>query len=244
MTQMLVDIGNTRIKWGVAKDSKIICGQPLVRQHLGHNELLTCWKNISAPACMAVSCVSSIESFELVRTVAASLWPDIEIVSAQTQEYAFGVRNAYIDTEKLGVDRWLALIAVRQHYQGYACIVDCGTAITIDLMDAAGCHLGGLIAPGLMLMKSSLAKGTEALMFDKKKYPIGLANTTDAAIYTGTLWSVIGLIEHIINKQPEFATLILTGGDADLIAEQLKYQSIVDADLVLRGLEILLAENQ
>jgi type III pantothenate kinase len=154
------------------------------------------------------------------------------------------VRNGYNDAEKLGVDRWLALIAVRQRYKGNTCIVDCGTAITIDLIDAAGCHLGGLIAPGLRLMKTALATGTEALMFDQIKHPIGIANSTHAAIYTGTLWSVIGLIEHIINNQPEFTSLILTGGDAELIAEQLKCQAIVEADLILRGLAIILADDQ
>ena len=244
MTQMLVDIGNTRIKWGIAKNNNIVCGQSLVCRHLERKELLTAWKNIPLPSDIVVSCVSSFETLELVRTVAKMLWPDIEIISAQTQSYAFGVHNGYKDAEKLGVDRWLALIAVRQHYQGNACIVDCGTAITIDLMDATGCHLGGLITPGLLLMKSALATGTEALMFDEKKHPIGLADTTHAGIYTGTLWSVIGLIEHILNNQPEFTSLILTGGDAELIAEQLKCQVIVDSNLVLRGLAIILADDR
>jgi type III pantothenate kinase len=244
MTQLLVDIGNTRIKWGLDKDNHIIHGQSLVHQQLEQNELLKCWKNISAPDRMAVSCVSSKQSLELIMTVARLLWPSIEIMLAQSKANDFGVRNAYYNPEKLGVDRWLSLIAVKQHYQGYTCIVDCGTAITIDVMDADGRHQGGLICPGLRLMKSSLATGTEILQFNQQKYPIGLANSTDAAIYTGTLWSVIGLIEHTMNKQPEITTLILTGGDAELIAEQLTCQPIIDSDLVLRGLALLLTGNQ
>ena len=238
MTQLLVDIGNTRIKWGLTVGKEIICGQPLVHHQLEQNELLKYWKNISAPDCMAVSCVSSIQPLQLVREVAGLLWPNIEIISAQSKANAFGVRNAYINPEKLGVDRWLSLIAARQYYSGCTCIVDCGTAITIDLLDAEGRHQGGVISPGLRLMKGSLAQGTDALQFDEKEFPIGLANSTDAAIYTGTLWSAIGLIEHTISKQPEATTLLLTGGDADLIAGQLKCKPIIDTDLVLRGLAI------
>jgi type III pantothenate kinase len=65
---------------------------------------------------------------------------------------------------------------------------------------------------------------------------IGLAEFTEAAIYNGTLMAVIGLIEHVLAKQPEYRQLILTGGDAELVAGQLDVATIVDPDLVLRGL--------
>lgn len=240
MTQLLVDIGNTRLKWGICQGSEITCGRPFVHQQLQQKDLFESWKKISIPESLAISCVSSKQPLELVRTVAAALWPSIEIIQAQSRANAFGVCNAYRHPEKLGVDRWLALIAVRQQYAGSVCLVDCGTAMTIDLMDAQGHHQGGLISPGLMLMKKSLAQGTDALQFNEKIYPIGPANDTDAAIYSGTLSAAAGLIEHCLVKQ-ENRLLILTGGDAEVVAEQLSCKPIIDADLVLRGLAIVSA---
>jgi len=240
MTELLVDIGNTRVKWGINQDGEIISGRPFVHHQLEQKVLFEIWKDVCSPGCLAISCVSSKPLLDLVRTVALSLWPNIEIVMAQSRANGFGVCNGYIQPEKLGVDRWLSLIAVRQHYAGPVCIVDCGTAITIDFMDAKGFHQGGLICPGLTLMKKALAQGAEALQFNTQNYPLGPANFTDAAIYSGTLYAAIGFIERCFDKL-ENSTLILTGGDAELIAEQLIYKPIIDNDLVLRGLAIVVA---
>jgi type III pantothenate kinase len=254
---LLVDIGNTRLKWGVATDSQITAGRSFVNDRLKRHELIDAWKDITPPKRLAVSCVSAKQLFELVQSVALELWSSVEIVPVKSQAQAFGVINAYQQPEKLGVDRWLSLVAVRHQYRGAACVVDCGTAITVDVIDADGHHLGGLISPGLSLMKKSLVEGTEALQFSETKYPhgrigslpiatlppflvVGLADYTEAAIYSGTLSAAIGLIEHVLSKQPKNTQLILTGGDAELIAEQLAFTPIIDPDLVLRGLLVIL----
>jgi type III pantothenate kinase len=244
MTQLLVDIGNTRLKWGIFKNGEIIAGEPFVHQQIGQHELVEIWKTLSPPDKLVISCVGSTHQLELVRSVAALLWPKKEIVLPQSQANAFGVCNAYIHPQKLGVDRWLSLLAARQQYPGTAvCIVDCGTAITIDMMDADGLHQGGLISPGLTVMKKSLALATEALQFNPKNYPVGPANFTEAAIYSGTLWAGQGFIEHALGTQ-ENRLLIMTGGDAELIANQLAFRPIIDADLVLRGLAIISAVSR
>jgi len=233
---LLVDMGNTRLKWGGAKGGQIITGQSLVNTRINRQELIELWQGISRPRRIAVSCVSANQLFELVQSVAIELWPDADIVLVKSQAQAFGVINAYQQPGKLGVDRWLSLIAVWQQYQSPACIVDCGTAITVDLIDADGRHQGGLISPGLTLMKKSLGQGTDALPFSETSHVLGLASCTEAAIYSGTLMAAIGLIEQVLTKQPKNTQLILTGGDAEFIAEQLGIASIVEPDLVLRGL--------
>jgi type III pantothenate kinase len=244
MTQLLVDIGNTRIKWAIVEAKEIISGHPLVHQQLVQEKLIKLWHNIVSCEVMAISCVSSKQTLDIVMTVAVKLWPKVNILLPQSEAEAFGVSNAYSQPEKLGIDRWLSLIAVRHYYPGFACIVDCGTAITVDLIDAEGRHHGGCICPGLTLMREALAKGTEALPFNVVKYPIGPANCTDAAIYSGTLYAAVGLIEHTLFRQPAKTTLILTGGDADLIAEQLAFQPVTDSLLVLRGLALILSNYQ
>lgn len=233
---LLIDMGNTRLKWAVTTAGQIMAGSPLANNRINRDELFRLWKAINRPQRIAVSCVSAHQLFELVQSVAHELWLDVDIIRVKSQAQAFGVMNAYPQPEKLGVDRWLSLVAVWQQYQAPACIADCGTAITVDLIDADGRHQGGLISPGLTLMKESLGLGTEALPFSETKHVFGLADYTEAAIYSGTLMAAIGLIEHVLAKQPADMRLILTGGDAELIAGQLDAASIIDPDLVLRGL--------
>ena len=233
---LLIDMGNTRLKWAVATAGQIMTGSPLANNRINREELFQLWKGLYRPRRIAVSCVSANRLLELVQSVAHELWLDVDIILVKSQAQAFGVINAYQQPERLGVDRWLSLVAVWQQYQVSACIVDCGTAITVDLLDAHGRHQGGLISPGLMLMKESLGQGTAALSVSDASHAFGLADSTEAAIYSGTLMAAIGLIEHVLAKQPSGMRLILTGGDAELIAGQLNAVSTVDPDLVLRGL--------
>lgn len=240
MMNLLVDMGNTRLKWAILQDGELITGHALVNQQITRHELVETWKLQPPPERLAVACVSANPLLEMVLAVAVELWPTIEILQVKSQAHAFGVYNAYQQPEKLGVDRWLALVAVRKHYRLPACIIDCGTAITVDLLDADGKHQGGLISPGLILMKKSLAAGTEALQFHDSNHDFGPANFTEAAIYSGTLSAAVGLIEHVLKKQSNAMQLIVTGGDAGIIAAQLETKPIIDTDLVLRGLAIVL----
>lgn len=241
---LLIDIGNSRLKWGTASKGRIVSGSALVNHQVDRQALADAWKDIPPPGRLAVSCVSSKKLSERVQAVALELWPDIDVILVHSEAQGFGVSNAYLIPEKLGVDRWLALIAVRNQYDAPACIVDCGTAITLDLMDAKGRHRGGMICPGLTLMKTSLTESTEALPLARATYNAGPANFTEAAIYSGALTAAAGMIEHVFAGQPKDSLLILTGGDASLVAAELVYKSIVDADLVLRGLAIVLEGSE
>ncbi len=237
---LLIDSGNTRLKWALLQDDGVICSHALVNQLITRQQLLEIWKPLTPPKRLAIACVSSTPLLEQVLAVVVALWPAIDIFNVKAEAHAFGVVNAYQQPEKLGVDRWLALVAVRNYYQKPACIVDCGTAITVDLLDAAGNHQGGLISPGLTLMKQSLATGTAALPFNQTHHAVGPARFTEAAIYSGTLAAAAGLIEHVLSQQSGVIPLILTGGDAEQIATQLTAKPLIDLDLVLRGLAIVL----
>jgi type III pantothenate kinase len=241
---LLIDIGNTRLKWGMVNGHQIIAGQPLVHDQAVRHELINIWEKISQPQRIAIACVSAKQLLEQVRSVALELWPGVDIISAKSQAQAYGVQNAYENPEKLGVDRWLSLVAARHFYPGAACVIDCGTAITVDVLDAYGKHQGGLISPGLMLMKKSLSLGTEQLQFSAAHHAFGLATNTASAIYSGTLSAAVGLIEHVVARQPDNMQVILTGGDAQLVAERLVFKPVIDADIVLRGLSIILKSNE
>lgn len=233
---LLVDLGNSRLKWAWAENRQIVTVPPLDNEYLNPATLRNLWQPLPKPDVLVVSCVSAWHLEESLHQVAKELWPTVNIISVTSQAYAFEVKNAYPQPEKLGVDRWLSLIAARKAYGGAVCVVDCGTAITIDLLDVEGCHQGGFIAPGLTLMKKSLVQGTHALQFNELTQAVGPANNTDAAIYSGTLAACCGLIEHVLFTQSQQYSLILTGGDAALIADHLAVPLILDHDLVLRGL--------
>jgi len=237
---LLIDIGNTRLKWAINKNGRLSAGQTLDNRQLNRQGLVDLWGTMAKPQAIGISCVGAGPLLALVQSVADELWPDSEIICVKSMACAFGVINAYQQAEKLGVDRWLALVAVRRRYAGPACIVDCGTAQTVDLIDADGNHQGGFISPGLTLMKQALAQGTDALPFNETHYAVAPADFTEAAIYAGTLSSAAGFIEHVLKTQTEAVQVILTGGDAGLIAQQLDIPLVIDADLVLHGLAIVM----
>ena len=210
---LLIDLGNSRLKWGLVQGGYIQERESIALDHESFSEwLLNSWSKIEIPELIAISSVSSTSLEQQIGQIAKRIWPSIEIRIAQTRAKGCGVQNAYRCPGQLGIDRWLCLLALRHHHPLPACVVDCGTAITVDMLDVGGIHLGGLIIPGLTLMKKSLNQGTQQLKFSEHHYSAGLADCTEAGIYSGTLFSAVGLIEHILAKQAEDFQLILTGG--------------------------------
>ncbi|OAI04825.1 type III pantothenate kinase [Methylomonas methanica] len=234
---LLVDIGNSRLKWIQVDADRL---QPTIfmdyRQADFLERLREFWLNIPAPKQIAIASVSENSLTLLLVDMARALWPGIEVIIPQSSPTAFNVKNAYAQPEKLGVDRWLALQAAHRYYPGDTCIVDCGTAITIDFIETDGSHLGGLISPGLLLMKKSLAQNTAALPFSEEQAETSLAVVTAAAINNGTLLAAAGLVEAALARQPKAYRLVLSGGDGETLARHLTVPSIVDGDLVFKGL--------
>ena len=238
---LLIDIVNSSVKWGTGKGRNIISGQAFSHQDpFDTNVLLDIWQRLEKPQKIAISSVSSAAIVSRISSLAEQLWPGVKIVRPCAQDYACGVKNSYRYPEQLGVDRWLCLLAVNKLYTSPACVVDCGTAITVDFLDNQGLHLGGLISPGLTLMKKSLHQEAETLQFYQQSFPVGLADNTGAAIYNGTLLSAAGLIEYIMDRQSMKFKLILTGGDAELIAQHISLDTKIEPDLVLQGLSVIL----
>ncbi|MGR9115204.1 MAG: type III pantothenate kinase [Gammaproteobacteria bacterium] len=240
---LLVDIGNTRFKWGRVDRGSIETGEPIRHAADLKRQLFSVWCELKpVPRRIAVSCVSSESVLAEVKAVAFELWPEVDWVRVKSKASAYGVVNAYPQPDKLGVDRWLCLLAARRLWRQPVCIVDCGTAITLDVMTEEGRHLGGLISPGLTLMKQCLSKGTAELPFSDRVFAVGLADTTDSAIFSGTLYAAVGLINTFLGQRSEALKLILTGGDAEIIAGHLDHDFVIEPDLVLQGLAVVLED--
>jgi type III pantothenate kinase len=241
---LLIDIGNSRLKWASEQAGQISSTHALdYRQDRAYQNLEQQWQTLPRPSKIAIACVGASQQITALETLANRLWPAIEIIIPKSTA-AFGlVINAYPNPEKLGVDRWLALLAAHHHYQGNSCIIDCGTAITLDFIDSHGQHRGGLISPGLLLMKKSLAQNTAALDLDQQTSALALADNTRHAIDSGCLLAAIGLIETAIKRYQPVDQVIITGGDADVISQYLSMTLIVDQQLVFKGLQQINALN-
>lgn len=232
---LLLDLGNSRLKWATSEKQ----GQTLAHSEITIEMLHTLWRDLR-PEKIGISSVGKVELLNLITKVARELWRDIPIHFATSEAEAFGVKNGYFQPEKLGVDRWLALIAARQKTDSAVCVVDCGTAITVDVLNEKGEHQGGLICAGLTLMKNALASNTADLPFANSTQKMGLASETEAAIFNGTLFSACGLIEKVMQQQSENTVLFLTGGDAEMLASQLNVAFTIEKNLVLEGLNRVL----
>lgn len=146
-----------------------------------------------------------------------------------------GLTNAYAeDPSKLGVDRWLGLIGAARDCDAL-CVVGCGTAITIDVLKGSN-HKGGYILPGLRLMQDALLAGTQRVRFDDSApYSLALGNNTGAAVRNATAASIVALVERVVRDE-EIGALVLTGGDAQVLAPLLSVACEVDTGLLLKGL--------
>lgn len=241
---ILIDIGNTRIKWARYHAGKLEKMHAIV--HIEQDIkplLLTAWQHLPQPECIYLACVGSQDIKQQLILLVEQIWPDIKLHEIYTQKSACGVKNAYLKYTKLGVDRWLAMLAAYHYYPAPVCIVSCGSALTLDIIDKQGGHLGGMIMPGLSLMHQALSRGTANLKACSEHYTPGLANDTEAAIYNGCLSAIRGFIEQGLAQYQQPVTVILTGGDADFLTAGLNLPAVIDAQLVLKGLALVAQDS-
>lgn len=239
---LLVDIGNSRIKWAVLEAGRLSGSNVLVPTGAALRELLgRSWGALDRPQRVLVSSVGEGEANSDLSDWVSCRWQRVAEF-AVSQPGGHGVVNAYSDPTRLGVDRWLCLLAAWSLYRSRVCIVDCGTAVTLDLLDESGVHQGGLIIPGLETMKKSLIQGTSAIR-DVRPASTGFPGSdTASAIHNGTLLAVRGMIRQTLEQLEEPGTpaipLVLTGGDAARVAEGLEGPLRVIPELVLQGLAV------
>ena len=173
----------------------------------------------------------------------------VDVHFARAAKAAYGITNSYKQPRRLGVDRWVAMIGARAEFRGAVCVVDVGTAVTIDALDKSGQHLGGQILPGLRLMNSALEKETSDI--GKSGHPrkdpgTGMqlfAKSTSAATYNGSLSAVCGAVERAVKTMRAEGfrpKIVLTGGDASRILKQLDGNVLHRPHLVLQGLAFIL----
>lgn len=231
---LCLDAGNSRLKYGLFGD-----GQWLVQGALNYAELKQLRALLPQPPQRIIIC--NVAGPQLAATLndfakELGLTPHWFASTAS----ACGVQNGYAQPTQLGVDRWAALIGARGLHTGNAVVVMSGTATTIDTLDANGNFCGGVILPGLDLMRAALAKGTAGLPLAAGNFA-ALPRNTDDAISSGAIQATLGAIERIATQafvgSPDGNNLCLvSGGAADVLLPHLKVPSRQVGNLVLEGL--------
>jgi type III pantothenate kinase len=205
-----IDSGNTRIKWGVHDGHRWLAQGAVAHADVGRlGPLLAEWQ---AAERVVLANVAGVEAGRRIRDSLAA-WPATWI--DQRSEFTrCGVTNLYRQPEKLGVDRWCALIGARGIVPSAAIVVMAGTATTIDTLGTDGSFLGGMILPGMDLMRRALSTETAALPLAAGQYA-DYPRGTDDAIATGIVEAQVGAIERAWRRLGEVdKQCLLSGGNA------------------------------
>lgn len=265
MNTLLLDVGNTRLKWAVWAQA-----EGPAQGQLG--SMSSCcyavedvtvllngqWKGLYPIDRVLLASVGGAAFCQALQGYVQQRWA-VSVEHLTTPAAAWGVINAYAEPQRLGIDRWLALIAARRLSKGPLWVVDCGSAVTIDRLDAGGQHLGGLILPGLAMMAQGLA-GVGNLSMAARSHEPGrlsaglkvaqLAQDTATAVDTGMLTMLVAAIDRIVAESvspPVDAAAVITaevtaviaGGDAARIQPLLAGQWLHQPSLVLQGMALI-----
>ena len=235
MTTLLLDAGNTRLKWGLHDGAHW-----LAQGALEHARIAELPGAVAAHGRPDRALGANVAGERVGETVAAALaGARVALAWNVPAREQCGVRSSYGDPAQLGADRWAAAIGARALFGAASVVVNAGTAITVDALTADGVFLGGLILPGLTLMRDALAEGTAQLPRAAGAFAFFPANTADA-IASGALNAACGAIERMaatLEASGGVAPLIvLSGGDAATLAPHLAVEARLVDNLVLEGL--------
>ncbi len=268
---LVFDLGNTRLKWAAVESTQNIADRnkklwaysgsistksfasPELRVEL--SDYIS--KTLPKPEAIAFSCVAGESAIENLRALFPQ-WQDLEWKQFTGNSAYDGLRTIYQDPNKLGADRWAALIGARALSNTNTLVINAGTATTIDLMGSNGIHYGGWILPGLSLMQESLQQNTAqlplAVRTNKPETQAGFGTTTDEAIIGGCDAAQMGAILHAVHLAKAMnhpvERIWLDGGNAKILANEIKQfpeLAVLPIEpiegLVLRGLWAWLLQN-
>ena len=247
---LLIDVGNTRLKWAWLTSTGLSDQQAVVHREAKPGLWRTAlFESGQHPTRVLVSNVAGPKMAKtLARLTKKVFRVEIEFITA-AQEYN-GLSNGYLDPALLGADRWLALIGAWTRARGALCVVDAGTAVKVDAVDATGQHLGGLIAPGIHMMREELMSKTSDIAKAASQSTPSLAgilaNNTVGAVSRGAVFALAGMADRaaeiVEQSTGTVPKLFITGGDAGMITGIMRTRGENVPDLVLQGLAVIAAQ--
>jgi type III pantothenate kinase len=262
MSILLIDIGNTRMKWALVEGQKnisqmLFTSQGSFSENLSSSMVELCLKNSWGIEQIICSSVISIEQTNSLQTAFKETYPKTIWKQISGLDLIEKISTSYLSPAQLGSDRRAMIIAAQNLYpQKNILIVSAGTATTLDMITAQANHLGGWILPGVSLMKDSLMQGTSRLAMDssvtENECPIEIGIDTQSSINQGILASQLGAIEiakrYAERKNIQLNLILLSGGNGKQLLNHQDHsdqniKSHYEDNLVLKGLMVWYQNN-
>ena len=242
--RILVDIGNSRCKSAIEDSDGIHELETFAWKDIFLHEVLAkVWLEPLAGKVPSSVHVSNVAGERLLPNLNAWCCTHLgqqPVAVASVAEFN-GLTNGYQEPETFGVDRWAAMIGARSEHAGALCVIDSGTATTVDLIDASGRHLGGAILPGIYTMRRSLGKYTSAL-FAADGVISPFSNNTASGIAGGTGYASVGAMDRLVSEAEQLVdglTTVVTGGESQILESMMQATVIRDPLLVLKGVSVM-----
>lgn len=232
---ILIDIGNSRLKWSEAAGHSLT--PPQFAQHDGDPAAVIAAQQLPRTG---VVWVASVLGSDSEAPVAAAIEKATGVAPrfARVKQDLAGLRVAYADPARLGVDRWLTMLGLWSRAKEAFCVAGAGTALTFDAVDEKGVHLGGLIAPGLATAQKAVDASTAfEIRASGAKFAAGLGIDTEACVRQGALYACAGLVDRA--SRTLHGGRYLTGGDASTLIPHLALKWEWRPNAVLDGLKVL-----
>lgn len=242
MKALLIELGNTRIKWCLAEDGQLSAVDHAELSDTSPRDLvgrIAPQRNLPVVVASVAAARITAEVEHLIRD------RSVEVSRVTYDRVADFLHTDYRRPAQLGIDRWLAALAVRDAGKRCRCVVDAGTAITIDLLDGASHHLGGWILPGIRLQKKALLENTGIPEGEPEGQDDWIGRSTHDAIELASVLAAAALIDRIIvegGKRLSYGDidLFLGGGSAPILSTRVLTPHQVIENLVLRGMAMLI----
>lgn len=248
MSYILIDAGNSCLKLSVLDETDKLENYFTI---LDYNDLYQQFIEQLSEFIISNVIISNVNNTmisHIITDACLYLW-NIVPYHVVTEQNKYGISTRYSNPRLLGCDRWLALIAAKAEFNQALCVVDCGTAVTIDVLTEEGMHVGGFITPGLSMSRNALGLNASNLpLINKGEYTTNssssfLANNTQDAIIGGTLYQLSAYVERVISEiKLEVSNnieCIITGGDAIILQGLVSHHFSYREKLVLEGLDII-----
>ena len=246
MNALLFDIGNSYLKWGLHDKDGIYQTEAVSLESINRMGFDILAKKL--PDQLDVCCASNVAGKATAEKLKkfVNKHYDIDINFVSSEKFGHGVTNGYQQPKRLGVDRWVAMIAAWSEIKSSLLIVDFGTALTLDAIDNKGVHLGGQIIPGLETMFNSLVTATSDINTSKLDFEYSVVSenffgkTTIEAIRGGSQNALIGALEGAVlsmQKDSLEPVIVITGGGAkDIPKNFFGKNTLFRPNLILDGL--------
>lgn len=231
MSVLLIDAGNTRIKWRYQPNDGAFPGGDCAHDDVARRK----WPEVEQVL------VSSVhDNLGLKRQLFEQFGERLIWLSEPRTDFP-DFQHCYLKPERLGIDRWLAMIGARSHSKGDILVIDAGTALTVDYLSIENHHQGGFIVPGLTLAQQSLWQNTERVIPYPDESDFGsLAPGRDTVqcVLAGVRRQQISFVQSVLMENPNY-TAFITGGDGEWLAHAVDEEYW--PELIFDGLDTLCA---